>query len=182
MMKITKVLMFLVVLSLFSRAPVLALIPVGIEAPEFTVTSGDGKVLTLKDLEGLVVVLFYETGDEEVAGKNRISKNELKRFYGEQPDAIKSRIARVIIIDCRKAFWPFKTIWERKLREHSQKEGITFYGDWDGSFAESYDIAEGDSNLLIIDKKGTISFAKAGKIEETEIPGIKELLEALVRE
>jgi predicted transcriptional regulator len=180
--KQAKATIFLVLLFLFSKDPAFALIPEGTRAPEFTVKSGDDKELTLKDLEGMVVVLFYETGDEEVEGKNRTVKKELNRFYGEQTDEKKSQIARVIIIDCREAFWPFKGIWKRKLREHSKKEGITFYGDWDGSFAESYDIAEGDSNLLILDKKGNVRLAKAGKIEESEIPGIQELLEELVRE
>lgn len=181
-MKSTKALIVLPLLSILSWSPVLASVPEGIEAPEFTVKSGDGKVLTLKDLEGKVVVLFYETGDEEIKGKNRLVKNALNRFYGEQPDAIKEEIARIVIVDCRNAVWPFKTIWKRKLREHSQKEGIRFYGDWDGSFAASYDITEGDTNLLVIDKKGIIRLSKAGKIEETEVPVIQELLEKLVRE
>ena len=56
---------------------------------------------------------------------------------------------------------------------------MTIYGDWDGRFFEKYKIIEGESNFIIIDKRGIVRYSKAGKVEKTEFLSIKQLLEKL---
>jgi len=157
-----------------------ALIGEGVKAPEFSVTSGDGNEITLRDLEGTVVVIFYETKDNDVIEKNRALKEELKQFYKIQTDLRKKLLSRIAIIDCRSASWPFKGIWKSKLIENSKKEGIPIYGDWDGTFADNYFVAKGETNFIVIDNKGIIRYANAGVIEGPEILKIKNLLGTLL--
>lgn len=157
-----------------------ALIGEGVNAPEFSVTSGDGNEITLRDLEGTVAVIFYETKDNDVIERNRALKEELKQFYKIQTDLRKKLLSRIAVIDCSSASWPFKGIWKSKLIENSKKEGIPIYGDWDGTFADNYSVVRGETNFIVIDKKGIIRYAKAGFIEGTEILEIKILLGTLL--
>ena len=179
-MKRTIVLVMLFQLVAFTTA--FALINEGMQAPEFTVTSGDGAEMTLQKLIGTVTTIFYETKAKEIIEKNRALKNELNLFYSGQTDSIKKSISRVVIIDCRKASWPFTGIWKSTLVENSKKEGIMIYGDWDGMFAKNYYIMDEETNFLIVDKKGAVRYSKSGQIEKNEIYKIKTLLTKLSEE
>lgn len=149
-------------------------------ASSFKVKSGDNEILTLDMVKGKVIIIFYETKD--VVEKNRKLKDELNKFYDEQPDTIKELIVKLPIINCSGAFWPFTRIWKSKLRENSRKERITIYGDWDAKMKSCYKMQDRESNVLVIDKKGIIRYYAYGKIKDEEINKIKELLKNLVDE
>lgn len=150
---------------------------IGTKAPSFEVKSGDNKILTLDMIKGKIIVIFYETKD--VVEKNRQLKDELNKFYNEQPDTVKELIVRLAVIDCSSAFWPFTEIWKSKLKENSKKEGITIYGDWDGKMKSSYKMKGEESNIVIIDRSGIIRYFASGKVNVDEIDKIKELLKGL---
>lgn len=152
----------------------------GILAPYFKVKSGDDKTLTLDMIKGKVIVMFYETKD--VVRRNRELKEELNKFYSNQPDEVKEFIVKLPVINCSSAFWPFTEIWKRKLRENSKRKGITIYGDWDGKMFSDYKMKDNESNVLIIDKKGIIRYITSGKVEDMEINKIKELLKEIENE
>jgi hypothetical protein len=153
-------------------------VKVGMPAPYFKVLSGNNEELTSEDIRGKVAVIFYETKD--TVERNRLLKNELNKFYAEQPDHLKKIILRVSIINCQGVF--FSGIWKNNLKDNSQKEGISIYGDWDGRMFLSYGIKDKESNLLIIGKDGIISYYGAGKAGENDIEAIKNLLARLVNE
>ncbi|MFH1684330.1 MAG: YtfJ family protein [Candidatus Margulisiibacteriota bacterium] len=151
----------------------------GSKAPFFKVKSGAGEELTQEMIKEKVIVIFYETKD--VVERNRQLKNELNKFYDEQPDAVKKNIVRLPIINCSGAFWPFSLIWESSLKENSKKEGLTIYGDWNGKVFSNYMMKDNESNVAVIDKKGMLRYIAFGKIEAEEINKIKELLRGLAR-
>jgi len=153
---------------------------IGTDAPFFRVKSGEDKELTLDMIKGKAIVIFYETKD--VVEKNRQLKDELNKFYNDQPKTVKELIVRLPIINCSGAFWPFTGIWKSKLRDNSKKEGITIYGDWDGKMFSDYKMKDNESNVAVIDKKGMIRYIAPGKVEDEEINKIKELLEELGNE
>lgn len=153
---------------------------IGANAPFFEIKSGEGKILTLDMVRGKVIVIFYET--KNVVEKNRKLKDELEKFYSDQPDDVKEFIVKLPVINCSSAFWPFTGIWKDKLRQHSKKEGITIYGDWSCKMFSDYKMKDKESNILIIDKKGIIRYFAFGKIEDKEINKIKELLKELGNE
>lgn len=165
-----KVLSMLLVSVIFSASTALS-ISLGDKAPEFKVVSGSGEELDLGMLSGKTAVMFYETKDTKE--KNRMLKNELNAFYDSLSTGAKGKIARIAIIRCS-SFMP--NIWRKNLRENSKKEGITIYGDWDGNMAEDYNMAENDSNLIVIDDKGIIRFMSSGIIPKSDFEKIKSIL------
>ena len=153
-----------------------ASIDVGTKAPFFSVKSGDGKELTLDMLKGKVAVIFYES--KEVVEKNRGLKNALNKL--ERDKIIPAdRSMGVAIVDCSGAFWPFTRIWKGKLKENSKKEGLTIYGDWDGKMARAYSMNRNESNVVLIDADGVVSYFHAGKIDDGGINRIEQLLKQM---
>jgi peroxiredoxin len=146
----------------------------GRPAPNFLVESGASQKLSLDMIRGKVVVLFYES--RQVTKKNLELKNELKRLYRDQPENLRRNIYRLVVIDCSKAIFPATLIWKSKLQEHSKKEGFTIYGDWNRKMLSDYRFKADDSNFLIIDKRGLIRYAAAGKIAPGQFEKIKDML------
>ncbi|MFA5008283.1 MAG: redoxin domain-containing protein [Candidatus Omnitrophota bacterium] len=167
------VIFFLVSLFASSENPLM-----GKDAPEFTVKSGDGKEIGLKDVKGKVVTLFYESKNE--IEKNRKLKTELNKFYEKQPEIIQEEVVKLAVVNCKNVF--FASAWKSALRENSLKEGFTIYGDWSGKMASAYKASDNDSNFVIIDKHGVIRYYYSGSVGDREIDKIKSLLRQLTKE
>ncbi|MDD4980827.1 MAG: redoxin domain-containing protein [Candidatus Omnitrophica bacterium] len=149
---------------------------IGDPAPDFKVVSADKKTLTRSDIKGKIVVLFYEA--RGAVEENRKLKDELNIFYAAQAESVKKDIVRVAVINCHGVL--FKGAWEKGLRESSAKEGITVYGDWDGSMSIAYRAKKDESNSIIIDKRGVVRYYASGEIKD--IGRVKELLQVLLHE
>jgi peroxiredoxin len=165
----------------FILLPVLASpesVGTGVKAPFFRVKSGTGEEVTLDSTRGRVITIVYETKD--VVEKSRNLKRELNRCYDELSDDLRKSIVRLPVINCSSAFWPITEIWKSKLRENSAKEGLTLYGDWDGSMSSKYKMKDNETNVVIIDKKGMIRYFEQGKLGDDEIYRIKSLLTGLI--
>ncbi len=151
-----------------------------VPAPTFQVESGDNQKLTLEMLRGKVIVCFYES--RQVIRKNIALKNELKRLYRIQPAKIQADIFRLVVIDCTKALWPAIPLWKNKLVEHSRKEGFPIFGDWTGRMLADYHMKDGESNFIVIDKRGVIRYSASGAIGNGKFEEIKQLLLSLTQE
>ena len=156
-------------LSTFSFAEKIA---VGSPMPAFKVSSGANEVLTSNDIQGKVTVLFYEW--KEAVEDNRKLKTALNDFYAGEPDSLKKDIMKVAVVNCRGVI--FTGIWKSALRDVSAKEGLTIYGDWDGKMAAALGVAQGTSNVFIIDTKGIVRYFGSGKSDDKEINAIETLL------
>jgi peroxiredoxin len=146
----------------------------GKPAPFFSVESGNNEVLNLDQVKGKVLVIFYETKD--ASEKNRELKDYLDGFNDNQSETVKKAIVWLPVINCSQAFWPLTKIWRQKLREHSEKEGLTIYGDWTGKMAADYQVKADDSNFIIVDKKGSIRYFVSGKVDRSSFQEIQRLL------
>lgn len=163
----------LLIFSLFS-----AEIKIGDVSPFFAVKSGDGKYLTLDDLKGKIVIMFYETRD--AVDENKELKKELNGFYDAQSGDIKQKVVKVAIIDCSEAYWPFTIIWKKKLIGCSREKSLTIYGDWDGEMKKAYGFHSGKSNFVILDKAGRVKFFQVEKIARNQFQNIKKFISELV--
>lgn len=148
-----------------------AALSTGQKAPDFRVSSGKGEELTCDMLKGRVAVLFYETKD--TVEKNRPLKDALNSLYSRMTPGERQGVARISVIRCS-AFMP--SVWRKNLREHSKKEGITIYGDWDGDMGSSYGMKPDDSNFLVIGRDGTVLELRSGAVEESDFSGIESLI------
>ncbi|MGA7563491.1 MAG: hypothetical protein WBW55_09825 [Desulfobaccales bacterium] len=151
-----------------------ASLSVGEPAPFFSVDSGDDENLTLDMLRGKVIILFYET--REVVDKNREFKDYLKSLYNALPEAVQENVFRLVVINCSEASFATKPIWRMKLREASERQGMTIYGDWTGAMLGDYEIQDHDSNFLVIDRNGIIRYAATGLIENSQFEKLREML------
>lgn len=151
-----------------------AYLSVGEPAPFFSVESGDEENLTLDMLRGKVIILFYET--REVVRKNREFKDYLKSLYNGLPEAVQENVFRLVVINCLDASFATRPIWRTKLREASERQGMTIYGDWTGDMLSNYQLQDDESNFLVIDKNGIIRYMATGLIEKDQFEKLKEML------
>lgn len=151
-----------------------AYLSVGEPAPFFSVESGDEENLTLDMLRGKVIILFYET--REVVRKNREFKDYLKSLYNGLPEAVQENVFRLVVINCLDASFATRPIWRMKLREASERQGMTIYGDWTGDMLRDYQMQDDESNFLVIDKNGIIRYMATGLIERSQFEKLKEML------
>lgn len=129
---------------------------VGQAAPDFQVRSGDDQELTLSALQGKVSVVFYEGRDQ--VEDSRALKQNLNRFFADQPPVIQELVARVAVVDCSPANWITKGFWADGLKEASQKEGLTVYGDWEGDMRQAYGLPEDGSSFLVVGPAGKLRY------------------------
>lgn len=164
----------LILLSLMS-VKAMSLEP-GVKAPQFNIKSGDDKELSLKNLQGKIVVIFYESKD--TIEQNRIFKNELAALL-DSSEALKARTKVLSVIDCSSASIITRGIWKENLVQSSEREKLIVYGDWDGKVLKDYGMGEDKSNVVVIDRKGIIRFFKAGTLNDSDIKQCKELIKNL---
>jgi hypothetical protein len=151
---------------------------IGRKAPYFKIASGSGELLTLDEVKGKVVVIFYET--KEVSKKNAAIKDRFNELYDSQPAPIRESIVRLPVFNCSSVVWPVTYLWKDGLVKNSARVGITIYGDWDGKMFRDYGMKDNESNVMMLDKSGFIRYFFAGKIDEDRFEQIKSTLADLV--
>ncbi len=176
MLKIKTIAKYLILLNLFFVSlsfSAQANLDINHPAPPFQIVSGTDQLLTSDMIKNKIVVLFYETRGS--TQKNRKVKDELNKLYFSLDNSDKSRVIRLPVINCSRVTW-LKPAYKQGLNRYSQIEGMTIYGDWTGGMLRDYQVADLDSNLMIIDQDGIIRFSQSGQISPQEIPPIKQLV------
>ncbi len=105
-----------------------------IKAPDFKLSSGDHKTISLSDLKTNLILCFYETKD--TSDKNNALKKELQDYYNGMDRPAQNAIFVFAVADCSQAFWPFTGLWEGALIDKTKQIGYTLYGDWNGKMRE----------------------------------------------
>lgn len=149
-------------------------------APEFSVESGNGEIVTNKSVEGKIVVMFYEK--REITKKNAAMKDRLNEIFDRQPENIRRVIVRLPVIDCSGVFWPITEIWKKGLRDNSKRVGMTVYCDWSGNVSRNFGMVSDESNMLILDGKNTIRYRFSGRLDQNSLKEIIDTLHYLVYE
>ena len=150
----------------------------GKPAPSFIVESGDGRRLSLDMVKGRVTVIFYET--KEASRRNSDVKDRLNDLYDRQDERTRQSIVRVPVFNCPLVFWPVSLVWKESLKKHSKRVDITLYGDWDGRMGRDFQMKDNESNVVLLDRRGTIRYASYGRITDRQFADIEELLDRLV--
>lgn len=150
-----------------------AYVQTGSPAPGFRVSDGDDETLDSASLGGKVVVGFYESRDR--IEENAQLKTVLRKYYSDNIDISAKNVFMLSVIDCSPANFMTRPIWKRGLVKNSEQNGLTVYGDWDGSMKQVYGMPDDESIFLLIDKKGVIRYIYPGKVPEKYFNGIKDL-------
>ena len=148
-------------------------IEAGSAAPSFNLESGDQQTLSLDQIRGKVILILYETKEE--VEQNRALKSDLTALYAGSP-LLKTRSLVVSVINASSAYWPITKIWQSNLRKNSEKEGVVIWGDWNGKMFSDYGMTDRASNVVLIDKKGVVRYARSGRLAPDDIRHLKKML------
>ena len=151
-------------------------ITIGDAAPEFEVYSTHASSLHSSSLNGKVLVITYETKD--VVDKNKAFKDKVLELYST--DTSKNQPVRIVpIINCFKYKWPINKYCFKKTQGSARDLGIPIYYDKNGNMYEDFGMKDDESNVFVVDKDGTVSYIKQGKLNDTEIGHVMKLIHEL---
>jgi peroxiredoxin len=148
-----------------------ALLPPGTQAPDFTLTSGPDKTLSLKEFRGRRVILaFYPADWSPVCGDQMALYNEiLPEFKRYDAELLGLSVDGVW---CHKAFAENRKLQFPLLSDFEPKGAVA--GRY-GAYRPKDGIAE--RALFVIDRKGAISWSYLSPISVN--PGADGILQAL---
>jgi hypothetical protein len=75
--------------------------------------------------------------------------------------------------------WPFDKYCIIKVQENARTLGVRLYDDRKGTMYSDFNIRDNESNVFIVDKKGVVSYRKAGRLNDAEIDDVMKLLQKL---
>jgi hypothetical protein len=90
--------------------------------------------------------------------------------------------AIVPVINCFSFFGFARSICANRVAAAAKKENLIIYTDSDGRMFNDFKITDDQSNILILDKKGLVRFAHAGRLDDAGVQAAVQLIERLVRE
>ncbi len=148
----------------------------GDKMPPFTVQA-EKSTLSSRDIEGRVAIITYETkGTAEV---NRPFKQAVLRRW-RQADS--SGPAIVPVINCFSFFGFARSICANRVAAVSKKENLIIYTDSDGAMFRDFKMTDDQSTIAIVDKKGLVRFAHAGRLDDAGVQAAVQLVELLLQE
>jgi len=148
---------------------------VGDIAPGFEVYGEKSVPLNSSSLKGKVLVITYETKD--VVDKNKKFKDRVLDYLSG--DDKRSTVTIVPVINCFKYTWPFDKYCITKVQENARMLGMRLYDDRKGTIYDDFNIKDNESNVIIVDKKGIVSYCKEGRLNDTEIDDALKLIQKL---
>ncbi len=143
------------------------LLPVGAEsqpmikakAPDFSLLDQRDQQVSLHQLEGKVIVLV--ASDKEGTKQNPAWRKVITDRYGE-------RVLMQGVADLRKVPFFLKGSFKRDF----QKDQASIILDWNGEIFKTYGLAEHVSNIVLIDKKGSVQYLHSGSAEPGAVDGL----------
>lgn len=162
-------------LLFFFQTAAFALQP-GDTLPPFTVKA-ENSSLSSRDIAGRVAIITCETkGTAEV---NRPFKRAVLQRW-RQADGTAPAI--VPVINCFSFFGFARSICANRVAAAAKKEKLIIYTDSDGAMFRDFKVADDQSTIIILDKKGLVRFAHAGRLDDAGVQAAVQLIEGLLQE
>lgn len=139
-----------------------ALPKVGTKPATFVVKDTNDKPYDLAALAaGSPTLVLYV--DKDGSSQNKRLKQRLQQLRVSEP-ALR-RVKFVPIVDVSDYdHWPKRGFAKDALRDEAKQQGFPLYADWNDAGRRSLSAEDGRSNLVLLDKKGRISWASAGQL------------------
>jgi predicted transcriptional regulator len=147
-------------------------------APAFEVSYDGAKVLRSSDLAGSVIIITCES--RETRELNQPFKDALLKAF-PLDERRRLNIALVPVIDCFAYPWPIKGFCVRGVQDNASTLNLQLYVDMTGKMFQDYGAASSTSTVIIIDREGVVRYVMPGKIPDTEVPSVVELVRGLVQ-
>jgi predicted transcriptional regulator len=161
-----KLILFITVVLLVGAAGAQPL--VNARAPEFTLQDQFDRTFTLRWLEGRTVVLI--ASDKEGSAQNPAWMKAIREAYGD-------RLVVQGIADVRTV--PF--FLKGKIRNDFKKDAESILLDWKGEVFTAYGLAPKVSNVVLIDKLGTIGFLHSGPADPDALQRLFAVIDRVER-
>lgn len=179
MLTMKKRIWFLAFLLIFLPSLSLRAIDVKNTVPPFQVLSQDGEPPIEQDLRDKITILFYDT--RHTVPVNNDLKYEINDFRKANLPLLEN-LQVIQVIDASSANFLTRIIWKRKLRQNARKYGVNLYADWTGTMRQSLHFSTKESNILVIDPRGTVRHNFFGKVAENEKERLSTLALSLGKE
>jgi hypothetical protein len=149
----------LLLISLLSAAPALAVPKEGDIAANARIEDADGHGFELKTLKGKPFVIVYD--DKASAPTSDAFRRDLLKLAKSAP--YRSALGVVLVGDVSPYdYWPAKGIVKDAVREETRKQGTTIYCDWTTGLRTAYRFRSGVSNVVVVGGDGRVAFASEG--------------------
>jgi thioredoxin-dependent peroxiredoxin len=152
----------------------MAVLKAGVKAPDFSLQTGDGKEMSLKDLKGMKVVLyFYPKDNTSGCTKEACAFNDHLKVL-EKKGAIVIGVSADSVASHKKFADKYSLIFP--LLSDEKKEMIKKYGVWKEKSMYGKKYMGIERTTFVIDEKGVISHI----FPKVKVEGhVEEVLEAL---
>lgn len=131
----------------------------------------DGSPWSSKELIGKVSVIFYVDPDEKDLNNEASEALQREKFPQD-----KFQSYGIINMD---ATWLPNVLISSALEEKQKRYPTTIYvRDYDKVLVKAWGIADDNSDVLAFDKKGNLVFKKYGKLTESDIKKLIEVIRA----
>jgi len=170
--------LLLSLIILFIPGLVLADLPLGKMPPEITLegdTGGrvDGTPWSSSELKGKLFIVFYIDPDE--SGINDHATKAIKEL--KLP---KEKIRSYAIINMD-ATWKPNAIINASLKKKQKENSRTiFIKDMDKLLVKKWKLKDNSSNIVVIAPDGRVIFCKGGKLSDTDVKQMTDVLKAHV--
>lgn len=138
-----------------------------IKAPDFALHDQYSTLLTLRQLEGHIVILIASNMDG--LDHNRRWGRAIREKYQD-------RVHILGVADTR----GIPSIMESMVRNFFKDEEISVLLDWKGYVFDAYSLPNGVSNIVLIDRKGFIRYVYAGEASKKAIEALFHEVDALI--
>jgi predicted transcriptional regulator len=169
----TRILLVAMVLFTYSTA-VAGELKVGDKADDFMLSDGKGKPYTLESAEfrGKVLSAFYVDPDE--ADMNDHVSEALKKAADDK--VLDRTHYKGFGITNLKATWKPNFVIKAIVKRKQKKYDTIILLDYNFTILELWGLANDSSNLVVLDKDRICRYIYKGKIPESEIPTIIEII------
>lgn len=138
-----------------------------INTPDFALYDQYGTLFTLRQLEGHLVILIASNMDG--LDHNRRWGRDIREKYQD-------RVHILGVADTR----GIPSIMESIVRKFFKDEEISVLLDWKGYVFDAYNLPNGVSNIVLIDRKGFIRYVYAGEASKKAIEALFHEVDALI--
>ena len=158
-----------------SQTAAFALQP-GDKMPAFTVEAEKSR-LSSRDIAGRVAIISYET--KGTAELNRPFKQAVLARWRQGDSAAP---AIVPVINCFSFLGFVRSICANRVAAAAKKENLIIYTDSDGAMFRDFGLADDQSTIIIVDKKGMVRFLHAGALDDAVVQQCVQHVSRLLQE
>jgi len=141
--------------------------------------SYDGsEVLHSDDLARQVIIITCES--RKTVDINKPFKDALLQIFPPN-ERLRLKIFLVPVVDCFVYPWPIKGFCVRGVQDAARSLNLQLYVDMSGKMFQDYGAASDTSTVIVIDRSATVRYVMPGKIADTDVASVIELVRTLTQ-